>query len=47
VGNNYQNIFRLEKGEITPTIFLYHKLAEVFEMDFTDLKKEFGFKSKK
>jgi ribosome-binding protein aMBF1 (putative translation factor) len=47
VGNNYQNISRLERGEITPTLFWCYKLADAFEMELTDLIKEFGFKSKK
>lgn len=47
VGNNYQNISRLERGEITPTLFWCYKLAEAFEMDLSELIKEFGFKLKK
>ena len=47
VGNNFQNISRLERGEITPTLFWCYKLAEAFEMDLADLIKEFGFKGKK
>ena len=47
VGNNYQNISRLERGEISPTLFWCFKLAEAFEMDFADLIKEFGYKPKK
>jgi putative transcriptional regulator len=47
VGNNYQNISRLERGEISPTLFWCYKLAEAFEMDLADLIKEFGFKPKK
>ena len=47
VGNNYQNISRLERGEITPTLFWCYKLANAFEMDLPDLIREFGFKLKK
>lgn len=46
VGNNYQNISRLERGEISPTLFWCFKLAEAFEMDMSDLIKEFGYKPK-
>jgi DNA-binding XRE family transcriptional regulator len=47
VENNYQNISRLERGEINPTLFWCYKLADAFEMDLHDLIKEFGFKPKK
>jgi ribosome-binding protein aMBF1 (putative translation factor) len=47
VENNYQNISRLERGEMTPTLFWCYKLANAFEMDLQDLIKEFGFKFKK
>lgn len=47
IGNNYQNVSRLERGEITPTLFWCYKLAEAFNMDLQDLIKEFGFKLKK
>ena len=30
VGNNYQNVSRLERGEISPTLFWCFKLAEAF-----------------
>jgi ribosome-binding protein aMBF1 (putative translation factor) len=45
--NNYQNISRLERGEITPTLFWCYKLADAFEMDLADVIKEFGYKGKK
>ena len=44
--NNYQNISRLERGEITPTLFWCYKLANAFEIDLPDLIKEFGFNFK-
>ena len=47
VDNNYQNISRLERGEITPTIFWCYKLADVFGIALEDFLKEFGFKIKK
>ncbi len=47
MGNNFQNISRLERGEISPTLYWCYNLAEAFEMKFEDLVKEFGFKSKK
>lgn len=47
VGNNYQNISRLERGEISPTLFWCYKLADAFEMELSDLIKEFNYKSKK
>lgn len=44
VGNNYQNISRLERGEISPTLFWCYKLTKAFNMDISDLLKEFDFK---
>jgi len=41
VGNNYQNISRLERGEITPTLFWCYKLAEAFEIELPVLLKKF------
>jgi ribosome-binding protein aMBF1 (putative translation factor) len=45
--NNYQNISRLERGEVNPTLLWCYKLADAFEMDLAELIKEFGFKQKK
>jgi len=42
LGNNSQNISRLERGEITPTLYWCNKLADVLEMDLSDLIKEFN-----
>lgn len=47
IGNNYQNISRLERGEISPTLFWCYKLADAFEINLADLIKEFGITTKK
>jgi transcriptional regulator with XRE-family HTH domain len=39
--NNFQNISRLERGEVSPTLFWFFRLAEAFEMEPTILIKEF------
>ena len=41
VGNNYQNISRLERGLITPTLFWCYRLAEAFEITLPVLLKKF------
>lgn len=46
VDNNFQNISRLERGEITPTLFWSYKLAKAFDMEFEDMIKGFGYKLK-
>ncbi len=46
VGNNYQNISRLERGEISPTLLWCYKLSEAFDMDLAELIKEFNYKPK-
>lgn len=43
VENNFQNISRLECGEITPTLFWCYKLANAFEMDLSEIIKECAF----
>ncbi|MCE9539113.1 MAG: helix-turn-helix transcriptional regulator [Bacteroidetes bacterium] len=43
VENNFQNISRLERGEVTPTLFWCYKLANAFEMDLSEIIKEFAF----
>jgi len=40
LGNNYQNISRIERGELSPTLFWCLKLAEAFEMDLQTFIKE-------
>lgn len=44
VGNNYQNISRLERGEISPTLFWCYKLAAALELNLETLIKELGYK---
>ena len=39
--NNYQNISRIERGELTPTIYWVQKLSKVFELSISELFKEF------
>lgn len=46
MGNNFQNVSSLERGEITPTLFWFYRLAESFEMKPEDMMKELGFKLK-
>ncbi len=46
VENNFQNISRLECGEITPTLFWCYKLAEAFEVDLSEIINEFDFSTK-
>ncbi|MDE2590619.1 MAG: helix-turn-helix transcriptional regulator [Patescibacteria group bacterium] len=47
INNDFQNISRLERGNVTPTIFWCYRLADAFEMDMQDFIKEFGFILKK
>jgi ribosome-binding protein aMBF1 (putative translation factor) len=47
IENNFQNISRLERGEITPTLYWCYKLADVFEIDLSDMIKELDFRIKK
>lgn len=47
VENNFQNISRLERGDITPTLFWCYKLAEAFEMELSDMIEELNFQTKK
>ncbi len=41
LGNNFQNISRLERGEISPTLYWCYLLSEAFETNLPDLLKEF------
>jgi putative transcriptional regulator len=43
VGNNKQNISRLEQGEITPTIFWCYKLAATFEKSMKEMVEELNY----
>jgi len=38
--NNYQNISRIERGELSPTLFWCSKLADAFEMELYKFIKE-------
>ncbi len=41
LGNNAQNVSRLERGEVSPTLFWVTILAEAFELTLTQLVEEF------
>lgn len=41
MGNNFQNISRIERGEITPTLFWCFKLAGVFETRISTFLQKF------
>jgi transcriptional regulator with XRE-family HTH domain len=41
IGNNAQNISRLERGEVGPTLYWLTLLAKAFEMKLSELIKEF------
>ncbi len=41
LGNNAQNISRIERGELTPTIFWLQKLAKAFDCTASQLLHEF------
>ena len=44
LGNNSQNISRIERGELTPTIFWFQKLANAFNSIPSEFMKDFeGF----
>lgn len=47
VENNFQNISRLERGDITPTLFWCYKLSEAFEMELSKMIEELNFQTKK
>lgn len=36
LGNNFQNISSLERGEFNPTLFSVDNIAKAFEMTLTD-----------
>lgn len=42
MGNNYQNISRLERGETSPTLEWCYNLASALEIDLPDFLKEFN-----
>lgn len=39
--NNFQNVSRLERGEVSPTLFWFFKLAHAFQQEPTALLNEF------
>lgn len=41
LGNNAQNISRLERGEVSPTLFWLKNLSEAFDISLTQLVEEF------
>ena len=41
MGNNFQNISRLERGEVSPTFFWIDELATAFEMKLKDFVEGF------
>ena len=41
IGNNAQNISRLERVEVSPTLFWITGLAQAFELSLSQLIKEF------
>lgn len=41
IGNNYQNISRLERGEISPTLYWCNLLADALEMELDELISQF------
>lgn len=44
INNNFQNVSRLERGEITPTLFWCYKLSDAFDIGLEDFIREFGYK---
>lgn len=49
LGHNYQNVSRIERGEISPTFYwCFELLASAFNVPCSELIKEFeGFKASK
>ena len=46
LGNNAQNISRLERGEIAPTLFWCYNLANALEIELPKLLESFNFENK-
>lgn len=42
LGNNAQNISRIERGLISPTLFWSEKLAKAFNLEIEELVSEFA-----
>jgi transcriptional regulator with XRE-family HTH domain len=36
LGNNFQNVSAMERGEFTPTIHTVHKIAQAFGMNLSE-----------
>ena len=41
MGNNYQNISSIERGEVTPTMYWVFRLSIVFELSYSQFITEF------
>ena len=41
MGNNFQNISRLERGKLNPTVYWVSQLSNAFEMSMSELFKKF------
>jgi ribosome-binding protein aMBF1 (putative translation factor) len=46
VENNFQNISRLERGDISPTLFWCYKLSGAFEIKLSEMIEELDFQAK-
>lgn len=47
LGNNPQNISRIERGELNPTLYWVNNLAKVFEQSLSELMAEFDVSNSK
>jgi transcriptional regulator with XRE-family HTH domain len=41
MGNNFQNISRIERGKLNPTTYWVYLLANAFDMSLPELFKKF------
>lgn len=41
MGNNFQNISRLERGEVSPTLYWINELSEALEMNLSEFVEGF------
>ena len=41
LGNNFQNISRIERGEIAPTLYWCYNLSKALDIELEDLLKDF------
>ena len=44
IGNNFQNVSRIERGEISPTLFWCFRLAAVFDVKIAAFLQNANFK---